>query len=127
MTDTLRNKLIQKGWVTEFHADTLVSLIEKHYAALAKPEPSEEVVVIELSSDLFNDDIPDLESMSASTLAVLDAYMIGFGWLDSPTKKDCQGVAAALRVAANHLPDPQMSAHMLYAIADELDPCGEMK
>lgn len=39
MSDTLRNKLIQKGWVTEFHADTLVALIEKHYAALAEPEP----------------------------------------------------------------------------------------
>lgn len=39
MTDTLRNKLIQKGWVTEFHVDTLVSLIEEHYATLAKPEP----------------------------------------------------------------------------------------
>jgi hypothetical protein len=30
-------------------------------------------------------------------------------------------VAAALRAAADHLPDPQMSAHTLYAIADELD------
>ena len=31
-------------------------------------------------------------------------------------------VAAALRAAADHVPDHQMSAHMLYAIADELDP-----
>lgn len=31
-TDTLRDKLIQKGWVTPFNADTLVRLIEEHYA-----------------------------------------------------------------------------------------------
>jgi hypothetical protein len=30
-------------------------------------------------------------------------------------------IAAALRAAADHLPDPQMSAHTLYAIADELE------
>ena len=29
--------------------------------------------------------------------------------------------AAALRAAADHVPDHQMSAHMLYAIADELE------
>ena len=29
--ETLRSKLIQCGWVTNFNADTLVSLIEKHY------------------------------------------------------------------------------------------------
>ena len=34
-TDSLRDKLIQKGWVTNFNADTLVKLIEEHYAALA--------------------------------------------------------------------------------------------
>lgn len=33
MTNTLRDKLIQKGWVTPFNADTLVRLIEEHYAA----------------------------------------------------------------------------------------------
>lgn len=32
MTESLRNKLIQKGWVSNFNADTLVSLIEEHYA-----------------------------------------------------------------------------------------------
>ncbi len=32
MTNTLRDKLIQKGWVTPFNADTLVRLIEEHYA-----------------------------------------------------------------------------------------------
>ena len=30
-------------------------------------------------------------------------------------------LAAALRAAADHVPDHQMSAHMLYAIADELE------
>lgn len=29
--------------------------------------------------------------------------------------------AAVLRAAADRVPDPQMSAHMLYAIADELE------
>jgi hypothetical protein len=39
MTETLRDKLIRCGWVTNFNADTLVQLIERHYAALAQPEP----------------------------------------------------------------------------------------
>ena len=38
-TDSLRDKLIQKGWVTNFNADTLVKLIEEHYAALAEDAP----------------------------------------------------------------------------------------
>lgn len=42
MTDTLRDKLINKGWVTSFNADTLVRLIEEHYAELAKPVPVSE-------------------------------------------------------------------------------------
>lgn len=32
MTEPLRDKLIRCGWVTDFNADTLVSLIEEHYA-----------------------------------------------------------------------------------------------
>ncbi len=32
-----------------------------------------------------------------------------------------RGLAAALHAAADHLPDPQMSAHFLHAIADELE------
>jgi hypothetical protein len=39
MSTTLRDKLIQKGWVTDFNADTLVRLIEEHYAALAELQP----------------------------------------------------------------------------------------
>jgi hypothetical protein len=31
------------------------------------------------------------------------------------------GMAAALRAAADRVPDPQMSAHWLYEIADELE------
>ena len=61
--------------------------------------PNAEVV---LTSDLFNDD-PCFESMSDPAWAVLDAYMAGWGWLDSPTKKDCRGVAAALRAAAQQI------------------------
>ncbi len=101
--------------------------------------PSTEVI---LSSDLFDDD-PCLENMSALAFAVLDAYMTGYGWLDSPTKKDCRGVAAALCAAADRVvPDhqePASSPHMgnfisnvqwrqsqairaqLLAIADELE------
>ena len=61
--------------------------------------PNVEVV---LSSDLFDDD-PCLESMSAPALAVLGAYMRGYGWLDGPTKKDCRGVAAVLRAVADQV------------------------
>lgn len=32
LAEPLRDKLIRCGWVTDFNADTLVSLIEKHYA-----------------------------------------------------------------------------------------------
>ena len=32
MTESLRNKLLSKGWVSNFNADTLVRLIERHYA-----------------------------------------------------------------------------------------------
>ncbi|MEY3930620.1 MAG: hypothetical protein RLZZ516_2330 [Cyanobacteriota bacterium] len=32
IAETLRDKLIRCGWVTEFNADTLVRLIESHYA-----------------------------------------------------------------------------------------------
>jgi hypothetical protein len=39
MTETLRDKLIRCGWVTNFNADTLVRLIERHYDALAQLEP----------------------------------------------------------------------------------------
>ena len=59
-------------------------------------------VKVVLSSDLFDDD-PCLESMSAPALAVLGAYMSGYGWLDGPTKKDCRGVAAALRALDSQL------------------------
>lgn len=59
-------------------------------------------VEVILSSDLFSDDLC-LESMSAPALAVLDAYMAGYGWLDSPTKKDCLGLAAALQAAADQV------------------------
>ncbi len=40
MTEPLRDKLIRCGWATNFNADTLVRLIERHYASLdAQPEP----------------------------------------------------------------------------------------
>ena len=59
--------------------------------------------------------------LSPAAQAVMDAYhaapIVGV-W---PRDADALGVAAALRAAANHVPDHQMSAHMLYAIADELE------
>jgi len=42
MTDILRDKLINKGWVTPFNAGTLVRLIDEHYAELTKPVPVSE-------------------------------------------------------------------------------------
>ena len=32
MSEPLRDLLIRKGWVTSFNADTLIRLIERHYA-----------------------------------------------------------------------------------------------
>ena len=66
---------------------------------MTEPSPNTEVI---LSSDLF-DDCPYLENMSELAFAVLNAYMTGYGWLDGPTKKDCRGVAAALRAAADQV------------------------
>jgi hypothetical protein len=66
---------------------------------MSELSPHTEVI---LSSDLFDDD-PCLENMSALASAVLDAYMSGYGWLDGPTKKDCRGVAAALRAAVDQV------------------------
>jgi len=78
-----------------------------------------------LSSDLFDDD-PCLENMSALASTVLDAYMSGYGWLDGPTKKDCRGVAAALRAVAEHCKCDDGEGYWIYrpnilAIADELE------
>jgi len=79
--------------------------------------PNVEVV---LSSDLFEDD-PCFEDMSAPALAVLDAYMTGYGWLDGPTKKDCCGVAAALRAVAQELKYFGTTEKNILAIANELE------
>ena len=100
---------------------------------MSELSPNTEVV---LSSDLFDDD-PYLESMSVPTLAILDAYMTGYGWLDSPTKKDCRGVAAVLRAVADQVvpeyqttpggskiwpSEPVLSIRAeILAIADELE------
>lgn len=79
--------------------------------------PNVEVV---LSSDLFDDD-PCLENMSAPALVVLDAYITGYGWLDGPTKKDCRGVAAALRAITKELKYFGITEKNILAIADELE------
>lgn len=51
--------------------------------------------------------------LSPAAQAIMDAFRT------SHTGQGC--LAAAILAAADHLPDHQMSAHMLYAIADELD------
>jgi hypothetical protein len=57
-----------------------------------------------------------MTDLSPAAQAVMDAYV------SSPIRNgDRPAVAAALRAAADHVPDHQMSAHMLYAIADELE------
>jgi hypothetical protein len=73
-----------------------------------------------LSSDLFDGD-PCPENMSALASTVLDAYMSGYGWLDGPTKKDCRGVAAALRAAATMLRDAYLSEEYVDPADDWLD------
>jgi hypothetical protein len=77
-------------------------------------------VEIVLSSDLFDDD-PCLESMSVQATAILDAYMTGYGWLDSPTKKDCRGLAAALRAVTKELKYFGITEKNILAIAAELE------
>ena len=58
-------------------------------------------------------DVSGVEVLSPAAQAVLDAVV--------PYPIHEQAIAAALRAAADHVPDHQMSAHMLYAIADELE------
>ena len=53
-----------------------------------------------------------MSELSPAAQAVLDAY---------ETSYTESGLVAALRAAADHVPDHQMSAHMLYAIATELE------
>jgi hypothetical protein len=89
---------------------------------MTEPSPNTEVI---LSSDLF-DDCPCLENMSELAFAVLNAYMTGYGWLDSPTKKDCRGVAAALRAASKFVSAIEVEAgDELLAIAAELEGKGQ--
>ena len=46
-------------------------------------------------------------------------------WHEVDDDIPAQVAAAALCAAADHMPDHQLSAHMLYAIAAELDPTTE--
>lgn len=96
------------------------------------------ITEIVLTSDLL-DDCLDVESLSPAAEAVLDAYMKGFGWLDSPTKKDGRCIAATLRAAADQVVPPALEEEFfdrnhalplqkmveirlkLFAIADELE------
>jgi len=67
MTETLRDKLIRCGWVTDFNADTLVRLIERHYAALAQPEPEglTDEELLELMPEGFRGDLAIVSRMAA--------------------------------------------------------------
>lgn len=61
--------------------------------------------------------------LSPAARAIWEAFNSKFDWVeDGVPGPQFHSIAAALRVAADHVPDHQMSAHMLYAIADELDP-----
>jgi 4-hydroxy-L-threonine phosphate dehydrogenase PdxA len=44
INETLRDKLIRCGWVTNFNADTLVKLIKTHYKNLASNKLSDTVI-----------------------------------------------------------------------------------
>jgi hypothetical protein len=67
-------------------------------------------------------------SLSPDAQAVLNAYHKRVSeWYrllktENPSSHyHALGMAAALRAAADRVPDPQMSAHWLHAIADELE------
>jgi hypothetical protein len=61
-----------------------------------------------------------MAELSPAAQAVLDAF-VGDPTERDELEDDRHYLAAALRAAADHLPDPQMSAHTLYAIAAELE------
>lgn len=58
-------------------------------------------------------------TLSPAAQAVVNAAIeLDYG---QPTPVLYRRLAAALRAVANYVPDHQMSAHMLHAIADELE------
>ena len=63
-----------------------------------------------------------MTNLSPAARAIVDAFNDRYE-LCGPLEDNWHEVslAAALRAAADHVPDHQMSAHMLYAIADELE------
>jgi hypothetical protein len=62
-----------------------------------------------------------MTDLSPAALAVLDAFGTYPLRVDHIDEDLVPALAAALRAAADQVPDHQMSAHMLYAIAAELD------
>jgi hypothetical protein len=62
-----------------------------------------------------------MTDLSPAAQAVLDAFLGDAEHTGLQMDDLRENVAAALRAAADHLPDPQMSAHTLYAIAAELE------
>ena len=44
-----------------------------------------------------------MTNFSPAAQAVMDAYIVGYGWLDSPTKDDYVCVAAVLCAAADQV------------------------
>ena len=64
-----------------------------------------------------------MTDLSPAARAIWEAFNSKFDWVeDGVPGPQFHSIAAALRAAGDHVPDHQMSAHMLYAIADELDP-----
>lgn len=85
MTDSLRSKLIRKGWVDEFNADTLVSLIEEHYS--------------------YQEAMLDQAMQAAETLR--DCWLeraLGLSIEDDPWVEDACSVIESIRTERNCLP-----------------------
>lgn len=58
MDQTLREKLIQKGWVTNFNADTLVKVIERHYETTSQPTLME---IVALADEVEEDGLGQVD------------------------------------------------------------------
>lgn len=127
-TDSLRDKLIRKGWVSDFNADTLVALMEEHYAALPKHKPTTNLCALcaDLADELtrFNawyiEDngygLPELEALlrradsalaaAADQVVPSEAVMIAAtngnaNVVNDPVYKQC--IAAAIRAVADQV------------------------
>jgi hypothetical protein len=63
LSETLREKLIRCGWVTEFNADTLVKLIERHYASQKQHKPKTDSAIMQSSCEAVHESSEGLDKM----------------------------------------------------------------